>query len=64
MKVNVDQKRCRTYGLCVEICPDVFRFEPGSKKAAAILKDVPDHLQAACRQAAAKCAACAIVISD
>ena len=62
MKVCVDQKRCRTYGRCVEICPEVFRFEPGSKKAVAVISEVPKHLQPCCREAAASCQACAILI--
>lgn len=64
MKVCVDQNRCRTYGRCVEICPEVFRFEQGSKKAVAIIYEVPKHLQSRCREAAVSCEACAILIDE
>jgi ferredoxin len=64
MKVRVDQNKCRTYGQCVEICPEVFRFLPGSKKAAVVMSEVPRHLQSACIRAAACCSACAIIVID
>ena len=33
MRVKVDQLKCGTIGICVKECPQVFRFQPGSKKA-------------------------------
>ncbi|MBN2299250.1 MAG: ferredoxin [Deltaproteobacteria bacterium] len=51
MKVEVDQVKCTTMGICVKICPEVFRFQEGSKKANAIPVDVPDHLVEKCIRA-------------
>jgi hypothetical protein len=33
MKATVDPNRCDIAGICVVICPEVFRFHEGSKKA-------------------------------
>ena len=33
MKIEVDQNKCGTIGICVKECPEVFRFQEGSKKA-------------------------------
>lgn len=62
MKAEVDQVKCGTIGLCVKICPEVFRFHPGNKKAYARLSEIPTHLQARCVEAAEKCPNHAIVI--
>jgi ferredoxin len=63
MKVQVDQVKCGTIGFCVKICPEVFRFHPGSKKAYAMMPEVPSHLQARCTEAAQRCPNNAIIIS-
>ncbi len=62
MKAEVDEAKCGTIGLCVQICPEVFRFHPGSKKAYAMMPEVPPHLQAKCIEAAGKCPNDAIII--
>lgn len=41
MKFHVDQTKCKSYGFCVKEFPELFRFQPGSKKAVAIEKDFP-----------------------
>jgi ferredoxin len=41
MKFYVDQSKCKSHGICVQEYPDLFKFEPGSKKAVAIDKDFP-----------------------
>ena len=64
MKVGVDQMKCQTAGMCVKICPDVFRFQEGSKRAAAIVGDIPVSLQKKCREAARKCPNKAIEIKE
>ncbi len=63
MKAEVDQVKCGTIGVCVKICPEVFRFHPGSKKAYAVVDEVPVHLQARCIEAAEKCPNQAITIT-
>jgi len=64
MKVEVDQVKCGTMGVCVKTCPEVFRFQEGSKKAIAISGDVPaDHVEK-CIRAARSCPKQAIIIRD
>jgi len=60
MRVKVDQSKCKTVGICVKLCPEVFRFEAGSKKAAAIADEIPEHLVARCLEAQGKCPEAAI----
>lgn len=63
MKVCVDQTKCETAGKCVQICPEVFQFQEGSKKAVAVMPDVPAALEGACRDAALLCPVGAICIT-
>ncbi|MDY0042491.1 MAG: ferredoxin [Desulforhabdus sp.] len=64
MKVEVDQFKCGTIGICVLECPEVFRFQEGSKKAEVILKQIPPGLQQKCREVAKKCPNEAIIIEE
>lgn len=64
MKVEVDQLKCGTIGICVLECPEVFRFQEGSKKAEVILKEIPVGLQQKCREVARKCPNDAIIIEE
>jgi ferredoxin len=64
MKIYVDPSKCRSRGECVRICPDVFRFHEGSKKAYASLDPVPPELFGACLNAAKACPEKAIVLSE
>ncbi len=63
MKVEVDQRKCDTTGICVKECPDVFRFQEGSKKASVIFDVIPLGLQQKCREVAKMCPNNAIVIT-
>ncbi|MGC9323668.1 MAG: ferredoxin [Desulfomonilia bacterium] len=64
MKVVVDQRKCQTVGVCVQICPEVFRFQEGSKKAIALEGDIPDRFLAQCIEAMKKCPNGAIVLKE
>ena len=64
MKVEVDQIKCGTIGICVLECPEVFRFQEGSKKAEVILKEIPPGLQQKCREVARKCPNEAIIVEE
>ncbi|MGM0428016.1 MAG: ferredoxin [Thermodesulfobacteriota bacterium] len=64
MKVTVDELKCRTVGLCVKECPDVFRFREGSKRAAVRLDPIPSALQECCRRAESLCPNGAIIIEE
>ena len=62
MKVEVDQLKCGTIGICVKICPQVFRFQEGSKKAAVILDPIPEIYWDKCLRAARECPNKAVII--
>jgi ferredoxin len=64
MQIEVDQIKCRTVGSCVMECPEVFRFQEGSKKATVILENIPAALRKKCRNAARKCPNEAIIIKE
>ncbi|MGD2126900.1 MAG: ferredoxin [Desulfobacteraceae bacterium] len=64
MKVEVDQMKCDTTGICVKECPQVFRFQEGSKRATVILDEIPLELEQKCREVSRMCPTNAIVISD
>ena len=64
MKVEVDQIKCRTAGICVMECNEVFRFQEGSKRATTMLKEIPSRLQQKCRDVARKCPNRAIIIKE
>lgn len=63
MKAEVDPIRCGTIGICVQICPQVFRFRPGDKKAYVRLDEIPCEFWEKCREAAEKCPNKAITIT-
>ena len=62
MRVTVDQNRCDIAGVCVQMCPEVFRFHEGSKKAYVTRKEIPKNLEQKCMEAAKKCPNKAIII--
>jgi len=62
MKVRVEQLKCDTSGICVMECPELFRFQEGSKKAEALLKEVPPSLEAKCIHIAGRCPTGAIIL--
>ena len=64
MKIVVDQRKCQTVGICVKLCPEVFRFQEGSKKAIALEDDLPLEYLAACIEAIEKCPTGAISLQE
>lgn len=64
MKIEVDQVKCGTVGICVMECPEVFRFQAGSKKAEVYVDEIPPRLEQKCRAVARKCPNEAIIIHD
>jgi ferredoxin len=64
MKVEVDQMKCGTVGICVKICPEVFRFQEGSKKATVILDPIPTAFYDKCRRAARECPNNAVIVRE
>jgi ferredoxin len=62
MRATVDPNKCDVAGICVKVCPEVFRFHEGSKKAYVIRKEIPKDLEQKCLEAAKKCPTKAIII--
>ena len=63
MKVQVDQNKCGTVGLCVKACPEIFRFQEGSKRAAAFSGEIPSELEEKVLKAVNACPNGAIMIT-
>jgi ferredoxin len=64
MKVTVDHIKCHGIGICVKDCPEVFRFEPGSKRAVSRYDEVPPAFREKARSAAAECPNGAIFVEE
>lgn len=62
MRARVLQEKCGGVGMCVKTCPDLFRFQEGSKKATVLMDIVPQSLEKQCLKAADSCPNKAIVI--
>jgi len=62
VQIKVDPSKCKTFGICVKLCPEVFRFETGSKKAVAIEGEIPADLVDKCLEAQRKCPEAAILV--
>jgi len=62
MKVRIDEEACVGDGTCVEVCPGV--FEMAGEIARVKMSDVPQELQASCREAADECVVEAIIIEE
>jgi ferredoxin len=44
--LRLDQHRCRSYGICVSILPDVFDLPPDAKSAVLLRHEVdPDDVE-------------------
>lgn len=64
MKVKVDQLKCESNAVCVRLCPQIFRLQPGSNKAKVLKSRIPDEFKQKCREAMIKCPTGAILIED
>jgi ferredoxin len=54
MKATIDDDLCRGHGVCVTLCPEVFRMTDDGY-AVAVESEVPAHLEAAVIDAVASC---------
>lgn len=66
MRVTVDEDLCIGDETCVDICPEIFEM---NEEGLAITKlgadeEVPESLEASCREAAESCPAEAIIIEE
>ncbi len=64
LKVEVDQNKCATVGICVKELPEIFGFQQGSKKAQSKVDIVPAHLETKCLAVAKKCPNGAIQVRE
>ncbi len=63
MKVTVDQEVCIGCGMCIDICPEVFRFNDDSK-SEVISETIPEGLEAKTEEAKEVCPVDAIVTEE
>ena len=64
MKVKIDYDLCMGDRNCNKVCPEVFQYDEDQMISRVLVDEVPKHLQARVRQAAAECAPRAIVVED
>lgn len=63
LRVVADRNLCCGYGVCAEICPEVFAVdEAGVVKL--LLDVVPANLEARAREGAAACPQCALEVKE
>jgi ferredoxin len=62
MKVKVDEDVCIGSMACETTCPEVFKVIGGISEVQ--MDDIPEELQAACREAADNCPVSAIEIIE
>lgn len=55
VKLRVDQIKCKSAGVCVMTCPEVFVFQPGSKRATTRQETVPESHEKKALLAMVKC---------
>jgi len=62
MKATVDKDLCVGCGLCVEVCPDVFKMD--GETATVIAEPGTPRAEADCRDARDQCPVIAITIAE
>jgi ferredoxin len=62
MKVRVDEEVCVGDETCVEVCPEIFEMQ--GDVAITKMKEVPEELEGACKEAAESCPVNAILIEE
>lgn len=63
MKVRVDAEICAGFGVCLGLCPEIFRLHDDGY-AVVLIGDVPPELEEAVRQAVNQCPSTAISLVD
>jgi ferredoxin len=63
LKVLVDRSRCCGYGLCAQVCPEIYELDADGLVVLA-MDTVPDGMEEAAREGAAACPAEAITIVE
>lgn len=63
MKATIS-KQCMGDRNCNKLCPDVFEYDEDQLLSIVKMDEIPAHLEAIVRQAAAECGAEAITIEE
>lgn len=63
LKVVADRTACCGYGICAEICPEVYKLDDNGIVVIAV-DFVPQGLEAKAREGAAACPQCALAIEE
>ncbi len=63
MKVKVTEQ-CMGDRNCNELCAEVFKYDEDELRSIVQFDEIPKHLEAVVRQAAAECGAEAIIIEE
>ena len=58
--VHLDEKRCRLYGICVSVLPEVFETPPGNSAAVLLRSSVGENEREDLEEAVRYCPAQAI----
>lgn len=61
MKAIVDQDTCIGCGMCIDICPEIFKYND-EDKSESILDEIPDDLKDKADEAAQICPVEAITL--
>ncbi len=61
MKAVVDQDICIGCGMCVDICPEIFKYND-EYKSESILEEVPEDLKIRAEEATEACPVEAIIL--
>lgn len=62
MKASVDKEGCISCGMCIEICPEIFRM--GEDDVAEVYKEVNEEHMEAAQEARDECPVAVISIED
>ena len=63
LKAVAERNACCGYGICAEICPQVFKLDENGFVTVAV-DLVPEGLEAQAREAAAACPQSALAVED
>ncbi len=63
LRVTADRSRCCGYGLCAQMCPEIYTLDENGLVVLA-MDTVPAGMEEAAREGAAACPAEAIVIVE
>jgi ferredoxin len=63
LRVTADRSRCCGYGLCAQMCPEVYQLDADGL-VVLVADTVPEGLEEAAREGAAACPAEALAVEE